>query len=135
MRINQTLNEWLPCLRYPATYLHGAALSSGWAVANCVSSYGGELLKCSQLYFPLHLKNVVCSSLRLREGHISGHPVAAGILGPWLIGEAKTKFGGFTAPMLIMALLSFFGVLYFAVLLRFLPAKERESDNEAAALL
>ena len=28
--------------RYPATYLHGAALSSGWAVANCVSSYGGE---------------------------------------------------------------------------------------------
>lgn len=83
---------------YPATYLHGAALSSGWAVANCVSSYGG-------------------------------------ILGPWLIGEAKTKFGGFTAPMLIMALLSFFGVLYFAVLLRFLPAKEREGDNEAAALL
>lgn len=27
---------------YPATYLHGPALSSGWAVANCVSGYGGE---------------------------------------------------------------------------------------------
>jgi hypothetical protein len=27
---------------YPATYLHGPALTSGWAVANCVSAYGGE---------------------------------------------------------------------------------------------
>lgn len=35
--------EW----SYPATYLHGAALSTGWAVANCVSGYGGEL--CSLL--------------------------------------------------------------------------------------
>lgn len=26
---------------YPATYLHGPALSSGWAVANCISAYGG----------------------------------------------------------------------------------------------
>jgi MFS family permease len=83
---------------YPATYLHGAALSSGWAVANCVSSYGG-------------------------------------VLGPWLIGWAKTQFGGFTMPMLIMAILSFFGVSYFAVLLRYLPAQEREAENEASALL
>lgn len=59
----------------------------------------------------------------------------AGVLGPWLIGWSKTHFGGFTMPMLIMAVFSFFGVLYFAVLLRFLPAKERETDNEAAALL
>lgn len=27
---------------YPATYLHGPALSSGWAVANCISAYGGR---------------------------------------------------------------------------------------------
>jgi len=26
---------------YPATYLHGPALSSGWTVANCISAYGG----------------------------------------------------------------------------------------------
>ena len=26
---------------YPATYLHGPALTSGWAVANCISAYGG----------------------------------------------------------------------------------------------
>lgn len=26
---------------YPATYLSGPALSSGWAVANCISAYGG----------------------------------------------------------------------------------------------
>ncbi len=26
---------------YPATYLHGPALRSGWAVANCISAYGG----------------------------------------------------------------------------------------------
>lgn len=27
---------------YPATYLHGPALTSGWAVANCISAYGGK---------------------------------------------------------------------------------------------
>lgn len=37
--------------------------------------------------------------------------------------------------MLIMAILSFFGVSYFAVLLRYLPAQEREAENEASALL
>lgn len=30
--------EW----SYPATYLHGAALSTGWALANCIAAYGGE---------------------------------------------------------------------------------------------
>lgn len=59
----------------------------------------------------------------------------AGVVGPWLIGWAKTEFGGFTMPMLIMAVLSFFGVAYFAVLLRYLPTQECETDNEAAALL
>lgn len=59
-----------------------------------------------------------------------------GVVGPWLIGEAKTKFGGFTVPMLILAVLSFLGVAYFAVLLRLLPAKERtEEHSEANALL
>jgi len=32
---------------YPATYLHGPALSSGWAVANCISAYGGESALCN----------------------------------------------------------------------------------------
>lgn len=31
---------------YPATYLHGPALSSGWAVANCISAYGGADSPC-----------------------------------------------------------------------------------------
>lgn len=57
----------------------------------------------------------------------------AGVVGPWMIGEAKTKFGGFTAPILIMAVLSFLGVLYFAVLLRLLPVKDRPAQEEAEA--
>lgn len=34
---------------YPATYLHGPALSSGWAVANCISAYGGIFSCCAFL--------------------------------------------------------------------------------------
>ena len=34
---------------YPATYLHGPALSSGWAVANCISAYGGIFSCCIAL--------------------------------------------------------------------------------------
>lgn len=34
--------EW----SYPATYLHGAALSTGWAVANCISGFGGGPPSC-----------------------------------------------------------------------------------------
>lgn len=44
---------------YPATYLHGAALSSGWAVANCVSQYGGALTN---------------QQPTLSEKHAWGHP-------------------------------------------------------------
>ena len=33
---------------YPATYLHGPALTSGWAVANCISAYGGAALATLQ---------------------------------------------------------------------------------------
>ena len=83
---------------YPATYLHGAALSSGWAVANCVSQYGG-------------------------------------IVGPWLIGEAKTAWGGFTAPMLVLTVLSGLNTLYFAVLLPRLPIEQDAEDADRGALL
>jgi len=93
---NQASNplEW----GYPATYLHGAALSSGWAVANCVSQYGG-------------------------------------VVGPWLIGAAKTHFGGFTAPVAMLTILSALGTCYFAVLMRFLPVKKRETDADGQTLL
>lgn len=36
---------------YPATYLHGPALSSGWAVANCISAYGGTPNRRTALIF------------------------------------------------------------------------------------
>jgi hypothetical protein len=71
---------------YPATYLHGPALSSGWAVANCVANYGG-------------------------------------LLGPWMIGTLKTRFGGYTVPMIFMTCVNSLAVVYFAALLRFLPVK------------
>ncbi len=40
---------------YPATYLHGPALSSGWAVANCISAYGGETALCNNQLFTSHI--------------------------------------------------------------------------------
>lgn len=46
-----------------------------------------------------------------------------GVVGPYLIGAVKSKYGGYTVPMVIMAVINSLAVLYFAVLLRFLPAK------------
>lgn len=83
---------------YPATYLHGAALSSGWAVVNCVSQYGG-------------------------------------VVGPWLIGAAKVKYGTFTAPVAMLATMSVFCCLFFATLMPFLPAKQRTSSSGSQTLL
>lgn len=83
---------------YPATYLHGAALSSGWAIVNCVSQYGG-------------------------------------VVGPWLIGAAKVKYGTFTAPVALLASLSVFAVLFFAALMPQLPVKQRQVENDAQTLL
>ncbi|BDA43829.1 Putative tartrate transporter [Coccomyxa sp. Obi] len=80
--------EW----SYPATYLSGPALSSGWAAANCISAYGG-------------------------------------VVGPYLIGAVKTKYGGYTIPMVIMTAVNSLAVVYFAVLLRFLPRKGAKRTN------
>ncbi|KAK9915973.1 hypothetical protein WJX75_006795 [Coccomyxa subellipsoidea] len=78
---------------YPATYLSGPALSSGWAVANCISAYGG-------------------------------------VVGPYLIGAVKAKYGGYTIPMIIMTAVNSLAVVYFAILLRFLSAKKaKKPDN------
>lgn len=56
-------------------------------------------------------------------------------MGPWLIGAAKTHFGGFTAPVAMLTILSALGTCYFAVLMRFLPVKKRETDADGQTLL
>ncbi len=61
--------------------------------------------------------------------------VAAGVVGPWLIGRVKTAFGGFAAPVAMLSGLSALGVCYFAVLMRFLPVKKRDANGEVEALL
>ena len=40
-----------------------------------------------------------------------------------MIGAAKTAFGGYTLSMLVLAAVNSLCVVYFAVLLPFLPAK------------
>ncbi|CAL5227240.1 g10165 [Coccomyxa viridis] len=81
---------------YPATYLHGPALTSGWAVANCISAYGG-------------------------------------IVGPYMIGALKAKFQGYTVPMLVMTCVNSLAVVYFAILLPFLPAKSSKAEAAGGA--
>ncbi|CAK0757688.1 hypothetical protein CVIRNUC_002561 [Coccomyxa viridis] len=81
---------------YPATYLHGPALSSGWAVANCISAYGG-------------------------------------VVGPYLIGALKARFGGYTVPMIFMTCVNSLAVVYFAILLPFLPAKTASAQQSDGA--
>ena len=64
--------EW----SYPATYLSGPALSSGWAVANCISAYGGMppaasiLLKHAGHLSILHSHLYSCVSGILNYVHI-----------------------------------------------------------------
>lgn len=53
----------------------------------------------------------------------------AGIVGPYLIGALKSKYGGYTVPMVIMTIVNVFAVLYFAVLLRYLPAKSTKGST------
>jgi len=50
-------------------------------------------------------------------------------VGPYLIGAVKSKYGGYTVPMVIMTVINILAVLYFAVLLRFLPAKAGGEDS------
>ncbi len=52
--------EW----SYPATYLSGPALSSGWAVANCISAYGGMSPVVSAASLPLK-QDSICTLTRL----------------------------------------------------------------------
>ena len=49
--------------------------------------------------------------------------MAAGVVGPALIGAVKDASGGYAVPMLILTAISALAVAYFAVLLRFLPIK------------
>jgi cyanate permease len=60
---------------------------------------------------------------------------AAGVVGPWLIGAAKVKYGTFTAPVALLASLSVFAVLFFAALMPQLPVKQRQVENDAQTLL
>ena len=53
----------------------------------------------------------------------------AGVVGPYLIGALKSKYGGYTVPMVIMTGVNVLAVVYFAVLLRFLPAKSSPSST------
>ena len=62
----------------------------------------------------------------------------AGIVGPWMIGYVKERYGSYVAPMSILAVVNTGAVVYFAVLLKFLPAKPRADpalEEEAAQRL
>jgi hypothetical protein len=56
-----------------------------------------------------------------------------------MIGEVKKRSGSYVAPMLILAVVNTGAVLYFAVLLRYLPAKSKaagpDPQEEAAQRL
>ncbi len=58
----------------------------------------------------------------------------AGVVGPYLIGAVKTRYGGYTVPMVIMTAVNSLAVVYFAVLLRFLPRKAAKRSDTGAAL-
>ncbi len=61
-------------------------------------------------------------------------PLAAGVVGPYLIGAVKTKYGGYTIPMVIMTAVNSLAVVYFAVLLRFLPRKAAKRTETGTVL-
>ena len=47
-----------------------------------------------------------------------------------MIGAVKAKYGGYTIPMIIMTAVNSLAVVYFAILLRFLPAKIAKKPGE-----
>lgn len=55
----------------------------------------------------------------------------AGLLGPWMIGVVKTKYGGYHVPMVILTVVNSLAVVYWAVLARFLPIKEGKAKKGA----
>jgi hypothetical protein len=46
-----------------------------------------------------------------------------GVVGPYLIGALKARFGGYTVPMIFMTCVNSLAVVYFAILLPFLPVR------------
>lgn len=56
----------------------------------------------------------------------------AGVVGPYLIGALKAKFGGYTVPMIFMTCVNSLAVVYFAILLPFLPAKAAKAEGLGA---
>lgn len=62
---------------YPATYLHGPALTSGWAVANCISAYGGAasavLLMCNTPSVPVTRSTCPVGPCSRASTHASQH--------------------------------------------------------------
>ena len=51
-----------------------------------------------------------------------------------MIGALKAKFQGYTVPMLFMTCVNSLAVVYFAILLPFLPAKTRKAQDAGASL-
>jgi len=49
-----------------------------------------------------------------------------------MIGALKAKFGGYTVPMLFMTCVNSLAVVYFAILLPFLPAKTSKAQAVGA---
>lgn len=74
-------------------------------------------------YISVSLSSVKFS---LTEVWLSG----AGIVGPYLIGAVKARYGGYTIPMIIMTAVNSLAVVYFAILLHFLPAKKAKTPGE-----
>ena len=52
----------------------------------------------------------------------------AGLVGPWMIGAIKKSYGSYVVPMIILAIVNTGAVVYFAVLLRFLPVKRKPPE-------
>ena len=52
----------------------------------------------------------------------------AGLVGPWMIGAIKKSSGSYVVPMSILAVVNTGAILYFAVLLKFLPVNKRPPD-------
>lgn len=55
--------------------------------------------------------------------------IIVGVVGPYLIGALKARFGGYTVPMIFMTCVNSLAVVYFATLLPFLPAKTASAQQ------
>lgn len=59
----------------------------------------------------------------------------AGLVGPWMIGAVKTRYGGFTIPMVIMTVVNSVSVIYWGILTKFLPCKSSAKKHGARQLV